>query len=95
MREWHGTLLFYVIVSDANVTMGGKSSDAMLIEACEMEQKVRFQLVRRYAPPGLLSKAKAEKELTLVKTEPVQSCVSGPCRRSSPMARQQMASFPL
>jgi len=50
--------------------MGGRSSDAIVIEACEVEQRVRFQLVRRYAPPGLFSKARTEEQLTLVSAEP-------------------------
>ena len=70
VAEWHDDLLFYVIVSDGYVTMRGKSSDAIVIEACEVEQKVRFQLLRRYTPPGLFSKARAEEQLTTVSVEP-------------------------
>ena len=72
VAEWHDTLLFYVIVSDGNVTMEGKSSDAIVIEACEVEQRARFQLVRRYTAPGVFSKAKAEEQLTLVRVEPAE-----------------------
>jgi hypothetical protein len=76
VAEWHDTLLFYVIVSDGNVTMAGKSSDAIVIEACEVEQRIRFQLVRRYTPPGLFSKAKAEEQLVLVRAEPDEKRLS-------------------
>jgi hypothetical protein len=67
--EWQANLLMFVIVSDGNVTMGHEVSDAIVIEALESEQGVRFQFVRRYTPPGLFSKAEVEERLTLVKYE--------------------------
>jgi hypothetical protein len=73
VAEWYDKLVFYVIVSDGNVTMGGVSSDAIVIEACELGAGGRFQLVRRYTPPGLFSKARAEDKLTLVGYEPKQN----------------------
>jgi hypothetical protein len=71
--EWQANSLMFVIVSDGNVTIDDEASDAIVIEALEVEQGVRFQFVRRYTPPGLFSKAKADERLTLVKCEKEQA----------------------
>jgi phenylpropionate dioxygenase-like ring-hydroxylating dioxygenase large terminal subunit len=63
-------LLLHVIVYDATVTIEGTSSDAIVIEATEVGQEGTFKLLRRYAPPGLFSKASAEEKLTFVAYEP-------------------------
>ncbi len=70
VADWYDTLMVYVIVSDGNVTMDGVSSDAIVVEACEIGQGVRFRLVRRYDPPGLFSKARMAGQLTLAGVEP-------------------------
>jgi len=67
--ESQANSLMFVIVSDGNVTIENEASDAIIIEALEVDQGVRFQFVRRYTPPGLFSKAKADERLTLVKCE--------------------------
>jgi hypothetical protein len=61
-----------VIVYDATVTMEGESSDAIIIEACEVGQQGTFKFLRRYTPPGLFSKASAEQKLTFVSYEALQ-----------------------
>jgi len=66
----YGELSLYVIVSEGTVTRDGAISDAMIIEACQVGQGVRFNLTRKFTPPGLLSKARAEEKLTLVGVEP-------------------------
>ena len=63
-------LFLYAIVCDGNVTRDGVTSDAMVIEACEVGQGVRFHFIRCYNPPGFLHKAKAEENLTLLGFEP-------------------------
>ncbi len=67
--EWRPSLMLYAIVSDGNIRQDGKASDAIIIEASEVEQRVIFQFVRRYTPPNLFSKARSEERLTLVKYE--------------------------
>jgi hypothetical protein len=70
---WQANSLMFVIVSDGNVTTDAGASDAIIIEALEVDQGVRFQFVRRYTPSGLLSKAKSDEKLTLVKREKEQA----------------------
>jgi hypothetical protein len=76
VADWYATLLIYVIVSDGNVTMDGISSDAIVIDACEVGQGARFRLVRRYSPPTLFSKAKMTGKLTLAAVEPDENRVA-------------------
>jgi hypothetical protein len=68
--EQYDKLFLYVIVADGTITREGVTSDAMVIEACEVGQGVRFSFIRRYTPPKLFSKAHAEETLTLTGHEP-------------------------
>lgn len=72
----YSQLFLYIIVCDGALTVDGVSQDAILIEACEVGQGVRFQFVRRYTSPGLFSKARADEKLTLVGYEPERDHVA-------------------
>lgn len=70
VMESYGDLSLYVIAYEGTVTREGATSDVIMIEACQVGQKVRFNLVRKFTPPGFLSKARAEEKLSLINTEP-------------------------
>ncbi len=70
IAEWYSTLFLYAIVCDGTVTKDGVRSDAIMVEACEVGQGVRFHFARRYTVPGFFSKARAEDAFTLVRREP-------------------------
>ncbi|HVM60153.1 MAG TPA: hypothetical protein VMV72_04735 [Verrucomicrobiae bacterium] len=73
VADWRDRLVFYVIAADGNVTIDGGSSDAIVVEACEVAQGAQFQFARRYTPPGFFSKARAEKDISLIGCEPLGS----------------------
>ncbi len=68
--ESYPQLFLYVIVCDGAVTRDGVSRDAIVIEACEVGQGVRFEFVRQYSPPSLFAKARADEKLIFIKHEP-------------------------